>query len=61
MPPLHRHQLAHLSAAGWQEVLAMPWDADASACLQHWAAHALPLVSHPPTRTGFAGLETSIT
>lgn len=44
MPPLHRHQLAHLSAAGWQEVLAMPWDADASACLQHWAAHALPLV-----------------
>ncbi|EHR71523.1 malonate decarboxylase holo-(acyl-carrier-protein) synthase [Burkholderiales bacterium JOSHI_001] len=44
MPPLHRHQLAHLSAAGWQAILAMPWDDEASACLAHWAAHALPLV-----------------
>jgi phosphoribosyl-dephospho-CoA transferase len=44
MPPLHRHQLAHLTARGWQDILSMPWDADASACLQHWAAHALPLV-----------------
>jgi phosphoribosyl-dephospho-CoA transferase len=44
MPPLHRHQLAHLSAAGWQALLAQAWDADALACLQHWATHALPLV-----------------
>lgn len=44
MPPLHRHQLAYLSRAGWQEMLALTWDAEASACLQHWAAHGLPLV-----------------
>jgi phosphoribosyl-dephospho-CoA transferase len=44
MPPLQRHQLAYLSAAGWQEILALPWDAEASACLAHWAANGLPLV-----------------
>jgi phosphoribosyl-dephospho-CoA transferase len=44
MPPLHRHQLAYLTAAGWRDILAQPWDADALGCLQHWAAHALPVV-----------------
>lgn len=44
MPPLHRHQLAYLSASGWQEVLSMPWDAEAAACLRHWAGQGLPLV-----------------
>jgi phosphoribosyl-dephospho-CoA transferase len=42
--PLHRHQLVHLSDAGWQEVLARPWDETAGECLQHWAGARLPLV-----------------
>jgi phosphoribosyl-dephospho-CoA transferase len=46
---LQRHQLVWLSAAGWQAVLAggsdEPAPSDpAQACLQHWAAHRLPLV-----------------
>lgn len=44
MPPLRRHQLAHLAAAGWREVLERGWDAASRDCLQHWAAQALPLV-----------------
>lgn len=44
MPPLRRHQLAHLSATGWRSILDRAWDAESRACLQHWAAHALPLV-----------------
>jgi phosphoribosyl-dephospho-CoA transferase len=44
MGPLHRHQLAHLSAAGWQRLLSGGWDAEARDCLAHWAAHSLPLV-----------------
>lgn len=44
MPPLHRHQLACLTPAGWQAVLAHDWDAPARCCLQHWAAQSLPLV-----------------
>lgn len=44
MPPLRRHQLMYLSGAGWQTVLGRSWDAEALACLQHWAAHRLPLV-----------------
>ena len=44
MPLLRRHQLAHLSAAAWHEVLQGPWDEVALACLQHWAHRALPLV-----------------
>ena len=44
MPPLRRHQLAHLSAAGWSEALSRPWDAVALACLRHWADRRLPLV-----------------
>jgi phosphoribosyl-dephospho-CoA transferase len=44
MPPLHRHQLAHLTSAGWREILAMSWDTQAEACLHHWVTHGLPLV-----------------
>ena len=41
---LHRHQLAVLSDAGWQQLLARDWDDQARACLAHWAAARLPLV-----------------
>lgn len=44
MTPLHRHQLAWPTEAGWQGVLAGAWDASAHACLAHWAQHDLPLV-----------------
>ncbi len=44
MAPLHRHQLALLTGAGWQQVLAGAWDAQAHACLAHWARQRLPLV-----------------
>ena len=44
MTPLRRHQLARLTAPGWSQVLARPWDAQARACLTHWAAQGLPLV-----------------
>lgn len=44
MPPLRRHQLVHLSPDGWHQVLAREWDDEARACLNHWAAQALPLV-----------------
>lgn len=44
MPPLRRHQLAHLCPAGWSEVLSRPWDATARDCLRHWAQRRLPLV-----------------
>lgn len=44
MPPLRRHQLAHLSAIGWRRILERDWDAEAGACLRHWASRALPLV-----------------
>ena len=44
MTALHRHQLARLTAAGWQRVLAAPWDDDARACLGLWAIRRLPLV-----------------
>lgn len=44
MTSLRRHQLARLSDAGWSAVLARPWDAQARACLTHWATHRLPLV-----------------
>jgi phosphoribosyl-dephospho-CoA transferase len=44
MPPLRRHQLAHLSADGWSGVLSRDWDAVARECLQHWAQRHLPLV-----------------
>jgi phosphoribosyl-dephospho-CoA transferase len=44
MPPLRRHQLAHLSAAGWGEVLSGHWEAAAHDCLRLWARRRLPLV-----------------
>ena len=44
MMPLHRHQLARLGDAGWRQVLDRDWDAQARACLAHWAAKRLPLV-----------------
>ncbi|HMC16718.1 MAG TPA: malonate decarboxylase holo-[acyl-carrier-protein] synthase [Albitalea sp.] len=42
--PLHRHQLAWLTAAGWARVREREWDVVAGECLAHWAAHRLPLV-----------------
>jgi len=42
--PLHRHQLAWLTAAGWARVRHREWDAVAGECLDHWAEHRLPLV-----------------
>ncbi len=44
VPPLRRHQLAHLSAAGWRRVLGHGWDEEARDCIQHWAERDLPLV-----------------
>ena len=44
MPPLHLHQLAHLTPQGWQAALCRDWDEQARACLVHWAEHGLPLV-----------------
>ena len=44
MTPLHRHQIARLSPAGWARVIQRPWDAPAAECLAHWASHGLPLV-----------------
>lgn len=44
MTPLHRHQLVRLTEAGWQRVLAGSRDAQAQACLAHWAQQRLPLV-----------------
>ncbi|SCK41068.1 phosphoribosyl-dephospho-CoA transferase [Variovorax sp. HW608] len=44
MMPLRRHRLAFLSDAGWAGVRARAWDAQAQACIDHWAAHRLPLV-----------------
>ncbi|HEX6704806.1 MAG TPA: malonate decarboxylase holo-[acyl-carrier-protein] synthase [Albitalea sp.] len=44
MTPLHRHQLAWLTPAGWQRTLGRPWDAVANECLAHWAEQRLPLV-----------------
>ena len=44
MTPLHRHQIARLSDAGWRDVLNREWDARARDCLAHWAAQRLPLV-----------------
>ncbi|MCX7278436.1 MAG: malonate decarboxylase holo-[acyl-carrier-protein] synthase [Burkholderiales bacterium] len=44
MTPLHRHQIAWLTDAGWQQVLGLQWDAQAEDCLRHWASQRLPLV-----------------
>lgn len=52
--PLRRHQLAHLCADAWTQVLAREWDAEARACLDHWASHRLPLVVTRQAATGDA-------
>lgn len=44
MTPLHRHQIAWLSEAGWRAVQQHDRDASARDCLAHWAATGLPLV-----------------
>lgn len=44
MMPLRRHRLAFLTDAGWAGIRARAWDAQAQACIDHWAAHRLPLV-----------------
>lgn len=44
MTPLHRHQIAWLSQAGWQRLLGGDWDDEAAACLAHWAEQRLPVV-----------------
>jgi phosphoribosyl-dephospho-CoA transferase len=42
--PLHRHQLAWLTPAGWARIRRREWDAVAAECLDHWAEQRLPLV-----------------
>ena len=42
--PLHRHQLAWLTPAGWARIRQRECDAVAGECLGHWAEHHLPLV-----------------
>ena len=44
MPMLRRHQLAYLSAAGWQEALRLPAVQGVAPQLRYWAAQGLPLV-----------------
>jgi phosphoribosyl-dephospho-CoA transferase len=44
MPSLRRHQLAHLTAQGWREVLAAPAARALGDLLRTWAARRLPLV-----------------
>ena len=44
MTPLHRHQIAWLSEAGWHSVQQHDRDPIARDCLAHWAARRLPLV-----------------
>jgi phosphoribosyl-dephospho-CoA transferase len=58
MTTLHRHQLVRLTDAGWQRVLAGAWDAQAQACLAHWAQQRLPLVvtRQRPQAEGAIGL-----
>jgi phosphoribosyl-dephospho-CoA transferase len=42
--PLRRHRLAFLTDAGWATIRSRDWDAQAQACIDHWARHRLPLV-----------------
>lgn len=44
MTPLHRHQLAHLTACAWRRLVAEAPDAVAADCLRHWADRHLPAV-----------------
>jgi phosphoribosyl-dephospho-CoA transferase len=41
---LHRHQLAWLSRAAWDDLRQRDWDRVAAECLGHWARCRLPLV-----------------
>jgi phosphoribosyl-dephospho-CoA transferase len=56
MTPLHRHQLAQLSDAGWRDVLAGAWRGPSRACLVHWAEQRLPLVVTRQRPQGDAGV-----
>ena len=58
--PLHRHQLVRLSDAAWREVCERPWDAEARACLNHWAANGLPLVVTRQMPQGLADGEMAL-
>lgn len=63
MPPLHRHQLAFLSAAGWCDVLGRPWEAEERDCIAHWADRHLPLVvtrQHAPRSNGDAPISLGL-
>jgi phosphoribosyl-dephospho-CoA transferase len=44
MMPLRRHRLACLTDAGWADIRSRAWDAEAGACIEHWALNRLPLV-----------------
>lgn len=44
MPTLRRHQLAYLTAMGWEEALRWPAAQAVAPQLHHWAAQGLPLV-----------------
>lgn len=44
MTALQRNQLVRLTDAAWLRVLDAAWDAQAQACLAHWAQQRLPLV-----------------
>jgi len=44
MVPLHRHQIAWLSEAGWRRLEERDWDATARDCIARWATMRLPLV-----------------
>ncbi|TMH02825.1 MAG: malonate decarboxylase holo-[acyl-carrier-protein] synthase [Betaproteobacteria bacterium] len=50
--PLHRHQLAWLTPAGWDRIRQRAWDDVADACLAHWAEQLLPLVVTRQTACG---------
>jgi phosphoribosyl-dephospho-CoA transferase len=51
MAALRRHQLAWLSATGWERVLRMRFDEAVAPVLQAWAARRLPLVVARQHRT----------
>ena len=44
MPILRRHQLAYLTAAGWEEALRWPAAQGIATQLRYWAAQGFPLV-----------------
>jgi phosphoribosyl-dephospho-CoA transferase len=44
MPPLHRHQLAQLTAEGWSQALAQSGDPAMERCILLWSQRRFPLV-----------------